>query len=60
MIEDQDRILIVDYKLKNIDDESYEKQLLGYKNYVEKISDKKVEIYLYSILNEELKEISDC
>jgi len=60
ILEYEDVIKIVDYKLKNIDDESYEKQLLGYKNYVEKISDKKVEIYLYSILNEELKEISDC
>ena len=51
-------IRIVDYKLKNIDDESYKNQLLGYKKYIEKISDKKVEIYLYSILNEELREIN--
>ena len=48
--------LILEYE--NVDDESYKNQLLGYKKYIEKISDKKVEIYLYSILNEELREIN--
>ena len=57
ILEYENIIKIVDYKLKNIDDESYKNQLLGYKKYIEKISDKKVEIYLYSILNEELREI---
>ena len=58
ILEYENVIRIVDYKLKNIDDESYKNQLLGYKKYIEKISDKKVEIYLYSILNEELREIN--
>lgn len=58
ILEYENVIRIVDYKLKNIDDESYRNQLLGYKKYIEKISDKKVEIYLYSILNEELREIN--
>ena len=57
ILEYENIIRIVDYKLKNISDNSYKNQLLGYKNYVEKISDKKVEIYLYSILNEELQEV---
>ena len=58
ILEYENVIRIVDYKLKNIDDESYKNQLLGYKKYIEKMSDKKVEIYLYSILNEELREIN--
>ena len=44
-------------KLKNIDDLNYLKQLDGYKNYLQKISNKKVEIYLYSIMTGELKEL---
>ena len=44
-------------KLKNIDDKNYIKQLNGYKKYIESIIDKKVNIYLYSILDDELKEI---
>lgn len=48
---------IVDYKLKNIEDEAYLKQLDGYKNYIEDITGKNVEIYLYSILDEDLRKI---
>lgn len=52
MIEDEDTITIIDYKLKNIDDSSYDKQLIGYRNYIEKRTNKKVECFLYSLLNE--------
>ena len=31
LIEADDKIIIIDYKLKNTLDESYQKQLLGYK-----------------------------
>lgn len=41
---------IIDYKLSNIDDEEYVKQLKGYKEYIEYISDKPVNLYLYSLL----------
>ena len=51
MIEYADSIDIIDYKLKNIMDDAYDKQLNGYKNYIEKISNKKVNIYLYSIVD---------
>ena len=57
MLEYNDHIDIVDYKLKNIDDEAYFNQLNGYKSYIESISNKKVNTYLYSIINEDLKEI---
>ncbi len=40
---------IIDYKLKNIDDEAYLKQLNIYKNYIEKTFKLKVHTYLYSI-----------
>ena len=57
MLEYEGYINIIDYKLKNIEDENYLKQLNGYKKYIENISDKKVNIYLYSILSDELREI---
>ena len=57
MIEYDNHIDIIDYKLKNIDDEAYINQLTGYKEYIEKISSKKVYIYLYSILDEKYKQI---
>ena len=48
---------IVDYKLKNIEDEEYIKQLMGYQDYIQTITDKKVNIYLYSILDGTLKKL---
>ena len=51
MLEYDNYVDIIDYKLKNIDDENYEKQLLGYKKYIENITNKKVNIYLYSIID---------
>ncbi len=57
LIEHDDYIDIIDYKLSNIDDESYIKQLAGYKNYINKITSKEVNLYLYSILKETYKKI---
>ena len=51
LLEYADRFVIIDYKLKNISDASYNEQLLGYKEYIESISDKKVECYLYSLVD---------
>lgn len=53
----QNHISIIDYKLKNIDDEAYLKQLSGYLEYIKSITNKEVSIYLYSILDEELRKI---
>ena len=58
MLEYDNYINIIDYKLKNINDIEYIKQLNGYKQYIEKISNKKVKIYLYSIIEDELKEVN--
>lgn len=57
MLEYEDKIFIIDYKLKNIDDENYIKQLNVYYNYVKCISNKDVHMYLYSILDNVTKEI---
>ena len=57
MLEYQDNIKIIDYKLKNISDEAYIKQLNGYKNYIEKLFNKKTSIYLYYIALNTLEEI---
>jgi hypothetical protein len=57
MIEYDDSIKIIDYKLKNIDDENYLNQLMGYKNYIENKTNKDVSIYLYSIINNELRRL---
>ena len=57
MLEYPDYIDIIDYKLKNILDEGYAKQLNGYKNYIEKISNKPVNIYLYSIMDEKIEKL---
>ncbi len=50
-----DKIDIIDYKLKNIEDEKYINQLNGYKDYIKNKTGKEVVIYLYSIMDEELK-----
>ena len=57
MFEYDDFIDIIDYKLSEIEDEAYNKQLLGYKTYIESKTNKKVNTYLYSIMKDELKKI---
>ena len=57
MLEYDDHIDIIDYKLKNIDDEAYVKQLIGYRDYIIKISNKTTNIYLYSIIDEKYQKI---
>ena len=57
MLEYQDHIDIIDYKLSNIEDTNYLKQLTGYKNYINSKTNKNINIYLYSILTNELKKL---
>ena len=59
ILEYNDHISIIDYKLKNISDNEYIKQLNGYKKYIEKITNKDVIIYLYSIMDNTLKEVNN-
>ena len=57
MIEYEDSIKIIDYKLKNTDDEAYIKQLNSYKDYISTKTNKKIDIYLFSIIAGTLNKI---
>ena len=57
LLEDTDKMIIVDYKLKGIDDLAYDKQLNGYRKYIENKTGKKTYCYLYSILDEKVREV---
>ena len=57
MLEYNDQIDIIDYKLKNIKDDAYKAQLNGYKNYIENTTKKQVNTYLYSILENKIEKI---
>ncbi|MBO5182994.1 MAG: UvrD-helicase domain-containing protein [Bacilli bacterium] len=58
MLEYNDHIDIIDYKLKNINDSNYINQLNGYKNYIYNKTKKETNIYLYSILNDKIEKIN--
>ena len=51
MIEHDNYIDIIDYKLKNIEDNLYQEQLLGYKEYIKTKTNKDINLYLYSIID---------
>ena len=51
MLEYNDHIDIIDYKLKHVEDDAYLKQLNGYKEYIYNFTNKKTNIYLYSIMD---------
>lgn len=57
LLEYNDRIDIIDYKLKNIDDKAYDEQLKGYKNYINQKTNKPINIYLYSLLDERYRQV---
>ncbi|MBR7042476.1 MAG: hypothetical protein IKI04_03135 [Bacilli bacterium] len=57
MVEYNDIVYIIDYKLKNISDDAYKEQLKGYKDYIESITNKNVKTYLYSIKDNILREV---
>lgn len=57
IIEYDDCIKIIDYKLKNINDIEYKKQLNIYREYISSITNKKVYTYLYSIIDNILTEV---
>ena len=59
VIEKSDKMTIIDYKLKNIDDENYDKQLNGYREFLKKKTKKEVECYLYSIIDEDYRKVKE-
>ena len=57
LLEHPNHIDIVDYKLSDVTDENYLKQLNGYKDYILQKTNKPIHLYLYSILEKKLLEI---
>ena len=58
ILEYDDSIKIIDYKLKNVNDENYVKQLLSYKDYISLKTKKKIDVYLFSIIDGTLNKLS--
>ena len=54
MLEYDDHIDIIDYKLNNVSDNNYLKQLEGYKKYINKKTNKEVKTYLYSVIENKI------
>lgn len=55
MLEYDDHIDLIDYKLQRVDDKNYHKQLKGYRDYIVNKTGKETNLYLYSILEEKLE-----
>ena len=53
----KDKAVVIDYKLKDIQDEEYKKQLLIYKEFVEDAFKVKTNCYLLSIIDQNIKEL---
>ena len=54
MLEYHNHIDIIDYKLKHTEDDAYLKQLKGYQEYIVNLTNKKTNIYLYSIIDKKI------
>ena len=59
LIEFDDKIYIIDFKLKNIDEEEYDNQLRTYKKYIAQVSDKPIYMYLLAAITGEIREVKD-
>lgn len=57
LLEYKDKIVIIDYKTKTIDDVHYDEQLNGYRTYIESLSSKPVYCFLYSIIDETYRKV---
>ena len=59
LIERDDKMIIIDYKLKNTSDEAYDKQLNGYRKVIKEKTNKDVECYLYSIIDSKFRKVEE-
>ena len=57
LIETPDKMIIIDYKLKGITDENYDKQLNGYRKVIKEKTNKQTDCYLYSIMDNCFREV---
>ncbi len=59
LIECKDKMIIIDYKLKGITDENYDKQLNGYRKVIKEKTGKETYCYLYSIIDSKFRQVSN-
>ncbi len=57
VLETPSKMIVIDYKLKNIDNPDYDQQVKGYCETLKDLQQKPVEGYLYSILSGQLKHV---
>lgn len=57
LVETEDSLIVIDYKLNAIDKPEYEQQVATYVNYIQGMSDKKVEGYLLSLISGTVKRV---
>ena len=55
----ENEIRIIDFKLKNIDEIEYDKQLRTYKSFIAQHTDKPVKMYLLAAISGEVREVFD-
>ncbi len=58
ILEYEDEIKIIDYKLKDLEDEAYENQLNIYYKYIKSLKTKPIKLYLYSLLDHKIKDLT--
>ncbi len=59
LIENDKEIIIIDYKLKGIIDNNYNRQLNGYMKYLKTLTKKNISMYLYSIIDNQFRKIDN-
>lgn len=59
LVEYHDHVVIIDYKLKHLDDQAYVQQLEGYKQYIKRMLNKPVVAYLYSLVDQNIIQVGD-
>ena len=55
----EDEVDIIDFKLKNIDDDKYDRQLRIYKRYIKKQTSLPIKMYLLAAITGEVREVQD-
>ncbi len=57
LVEHEDKFVIIDYKLNDINKPHYVEQVMSYVNYIKTQTDKRVEGYLLSLINGSVKKV---
>jgi len=57
ILETPDEMIIIDYKLADLEKAGYAEQLMSYRSYLQSVTNKAISGYLYSIFKETLKKV---